>query len=413
MHDSDDTRFTYSAERHAYNRTREYLFAQLIPYIGSKRKLLPVIARALSHTGIETQIHSRRPLFVDLFAGSGVVSRMAKMLGMRVLANDWEPYSAAINGAFIALNRVPMDPSVFDELNTLPPLEGFITRHYCPEDDLHPEPSRERLFYTNANGRRIDAIRSRIAEWEETGRISEDQQRFLLAPLLSACCYVSNTSGVFKAYHAGWGGNTGTALYRILSRLTLCEPPLIDNGYRNLVTQLDALTVARNMTEIAGTRCDVVYLDPPYNQHPYGSNYHLLNTIALYDKPDVPPIDTGKSAIRTDWRSLRRSAFNTASAALVELEKVVDAVCCRWVLISYSTDGNIPAEKLLYSMSQRGKLTVEPHRYKRYRVSAQRMSPRSHNVEFVLIVDRSACPDPDAGARCLKEIADAAQPDAA
>jgi len=399
-----EDRFAYAARSHAYSRTGDYLFAQIIPYIGSKRKLLPVIARAVARTGCTVAACGTQPIFADLFAGSGVVSRMAKTLGFRVISNDWEPYSAVINGAFIGLNRPPIEDSFFELLNDLEPIEGFISRHYCPSQDENPDPSRERMYYTRANGGRIDAIRSRIAEWSDTGQISPEQETYLLAPLLSAACYVSNTSGVFKAYHNGWGGNTGTALYRILSGLTLSPPPLLDNGCQNIVTRIDALSCARNLCEIAGARCDIAYLDPPYNQHPYGSNYHLLNTIALNDKPEVPSIDVGKSAIRTDWRNLRRSAFNHTACALAELENIVDAISSRWVLLSYSTDGNIPLAALLESLARRGTLTVEAHRYKRYRVSAQRMSKRSHNVEFVLILDRYAGPAPSSADQCAHRI---------
>ena len=397
-------RFAYAARSHAYSRTGDYLFAQIIPYIGSKRKLLPVIARAVARTGCTAAAGGLPPIFADLFAGSGVVSRMAKTLGFRAICNDWEPYSAVINGAFIGLNHPPIDESYFEHLNNLDPVEGFITRHYCPSQDLNPDPSRERMYYTHANGGRIDAIRSKIAQWSDTGQITPEQETYLLAPLLSSACYVSNTSGVFKAYHNGWGGNTGTALYRILSRLTLCPPPLLDNGCQNIVTRLDALTCARNLCEIAGAKCDIAYLDPPYNQHPYGSNYHLLNTIALNDMPEVPSIGEAKSAIRTDWRNRRRSAFNHAACALPELENIVDGISSRWVLLSYSTDGNIPLDVLLESLARRGALTVEAHRYKRYRVSAQRMSIRSHNVEFVLILDRQAAPAPSSADECAQRI---------
>jgi adenine-specific DNA-methyltransferase len=322
-----------------------------------------------------------------------------------VLANDWEPYALAINGAFIGLNAAPMSCNVFEKLNNLEPYEGFITKHYCPESDKNPDPDHERLFFTRANGMRIDAMRTCIAEWKDNGKINDEQMNYLLAPLLASASYVSNTSGVFKAYHHGWGGKTATALYRILSELKLTAPPLCDNGCKNIVLQMDAYQAAVQMKELTDSECDIVYLDPPYNQHPYGSNYHMLNTIALYDMPEVPPVQRGgKSAIRTDWRDSRRSAFNTTDAALPELEKIVDAIHSRWILISYSTDGNIPIESLVDSLARRGRLSIETHRYKRYRVSAQRMSLRSHNVEFVLILDTAAAPNPASAGDCLKMI---------
>ena len=84
----------YTARRHAAVRTSDYVYSQLIPYIGNKRKLLPLIYRGLAHTG-------SRGSFVDLFAGSTVVARFAKTLGFRVLANDWEPYAHEIAGGTV------------------------------------------------------------------------------------------------------------------------------------------------------------------------------------------------------------------------------------------------------------------------------------------------------------------------
>ncbi|MFW6079932.1 MAG: DNA adenine methylase, partial [Gemmatimonadota bacterium] len=274
----------YSRKRnHAAAHTEEYVFHLLIPYIGNKRKLLPLIFGAIEEArgvapareGVSRAVRGgsggRRGLFVDFFAGSGVVSRMAKRLGFRVLANDWEPYALEINRCYVACNGMPAFESlggadaVFERLNALEPVEGWVARHLCPRDDDDPDPDRERMFYTRANGMRIDAIRSRIAEWEAAGRIDERERACLLAPLLWAACYTSNTSGVFKGFHRGWGGRTGTALYRILSDLELRRPVLYDNGRPNAVRRMDALELARALCD-EGEAIDVAYLDPPYNQ---------------------------------------------------------------------------------------------------------------------------------------------------
>ncbi len=225
--------------------------------------------------------------------------------------------------------------------------------------------------------------------------LTPEGRDYLLAPLLYAASYVSNTSGLFKAYHDGWGGRTGTALYRILSDIRLAAPQLLDNGHANRACRCDAQWLAEHWAEIVGAPPDIAYLDPPYNQHPYGSNYHLLNTLALWDGSDVPAFGPGsKSAIRTDWRAERRSAFNHAATALPALSALVDAVPSRWVLLSYSTDGNIPTGDLLTMLAARGATTLLPRRYKRYRVSTPRMSARGYTVEFVLLLDKAQCPQP-------------------
>lgn len=249
------------------------------------------------------------------------------------------------------------------------------------------------MFFTRENGRRIDAMRERIEQWERNGLLSRMERAYLLSSLLYAVSYVSNTSGVFKGFHCGWGGKTATALYRIRSRISLSPPILFDNRKNNIVLKADAETVARDLNAVIGGRPDIVYLDPPYNQHPYGSNYHVLNTVTLWDQPPVSPsIRTGnrtrdKSAIRRDWRTERRSAFNSAGEALDALKRLVAVIDARWLLMSYSTDGNIPLNDLLHTLAERGRLSVFTHRYKRYRVSTPRMSPRSHNIEILAVVD--------------------------
>ncbi len=361
---------------------------QLLPYIGNKRKLLPLILEAIEATGIE------RGVFYDAFAGSGVVARLAKTMGYQVIANDWEPYAFHVNTAYIAANRPPEFRvlgglnAALDALNNLTPRSGgYIASHYCPSDDEAPDPDAERMFYTQQNGRRIDAVRERIAEWKAEGLIDASEESVLLAPLIFQAAYCSNTSGVFKGWHRGWGGATRTAWYRIRSMLTLSPPVFWDNRQENRVYRADA---SHLLDEI---ECDIAYLDPPYNQHQYGANYHLLNTIALWDKPDVGRTydarrpGSGKAAIRTDWRTERRSAYCHKSSALPEFRALVMGLRARWILVSYSTDGIIPMDDMVAALCECGSLSVVTKRYKRYRVSRQRPSPKPHTVEFVLMAD--------------------------
>jgi adenine-specific DNA-methyltransferase len=194
-----------------------------------------------------------------------------------------------------------------------------------------------------------------------------------------------------------------------LSDLTLSPPPLFDNKQDNIVWRADAFEAAEKLGEVQNLDEAIVYLDPPYNQHPYGSNYHLLNTIALYDRPAIPEMKRGgKSAIRRDWRTSRRSSFNSADAALPSLEELLKVIQARWILCSYSTDGNISIGNLIEAFAKCGEISIETHRYKRYRVSTQRMSPESHNVEFVLVLDKHASPSGQARiSECMNAIEEA------
>ncbi|MCE5268581.1 MAG: DNA adenine methylase [Planctomycetaceae bacterium] len=379
-------RLVYDRKHHAAVRTSEYLFNQLIPYIGNKRKLLGLIHQSIGQTS------SPGGTLVDFFAGSGVVARLAKLLGYRVVTNDWEPYAEAINRCYIACNRPPAFESLggykqaIETLNALPPSVGWVTEHLCPRDDDHYDIKTDRMFYMRRNGMRIDAIREQIAAWKAAGQLSADEQSCLLTPLVYQACYRSNTSGVFKGFHNGWGGQTRTALYRIATDLHMDLPVFWDNGQANEVCREDAQSLAERLSP---REIDVAYLDPPYNQHPYGSNYHVLNSIVLWDKP---PLSKGitrgtKAAIRLDWRTERRSAYNYREEATAAYRRLLATINARYILTSYSTDGTIPLEELLKANVDRGHVSLEMQGYKRYRVSTQRFSKKPMNVEFVLIVD--------------------------
>jgi adenine-specific DNA-methyltransferase len=385
-----------------------FIYNQLIPYIGNKRRLIPLIEQAIEKTGIDSGV------FFDVFSGSGVVSRLAKVLGYKVITNDWEPYSFTINHAYIKQNHSPAFKKLggmqkaFDTLNNLKPIKGYIANYYCPVDDEHPNPDRERMFYTQENGRRIDAMREKIKKWREEGTINENEERILLAPLVFQAAYCSNTSGVFKAYHRGWGGSTSTALYRIRSRLTI-EPPLFhDNGQDNKVYRMDANELASDI------KCDIAYIDPPYNQHQYGSNYHLLNTIDLWDKPKINKEvlvngqTENKSAIRWDWRTERKSLYCYRDTATDAFRDLINKLKARFILISYSTDGFVTFDTLMDIFSKKGHLDIVTKRYKRYRVSSQRYSgedvdDRGYNTEFVLVID-TARKSSEANIAAIKSI---------
>jgi len=381
----------YVTAKHSANYTDEYIFSQLLPYIGNKRKLLPLIRRSMD----AANIGSSDTTFVDLFSGTGVVSRYAKKLGYRVISNDWEPYSEAINRCYIELQSEPTFifgsyKDAISILNGLVPREDWVTNHLCPDDDEKYDTAKDRMFYMRKNGSRIDAIRHQIATWQDSGDITALQSCALLAPLMYQCCYNSNTSGVFKGFHKGWGGQTGTALYRIKGDVVLRPATFFDNGRDNEVYRMDATLLASALgSRLKGS---FVYLDPPYNQHPYGSNYHVLNSVALWDKPRLPPKITGhgdKSGIRRDWRTERRSGYNHKGEASRVYRDLLASLEARWVATSYSTDGMIPLEQLLAANAQIGSVQIFSKAYKRYRVSSQRFSAKPLNLEFVVLVDTS------------------------
>ncbi len=385
----------HHSKKTAARDTDEYVFSQLIPYIGNKRKLLDLIHQAIEITGVS------EGTFVDLFSGSTVVARFAKKLGFRVLANDWEPYSEQIAIGTVVTNEMPTfeqlggHENVFKMLNDVIPIEDYITKHLCPEDDENLNHEKDRQFFMRKNGMKIDAMRELISTWELEEKITREEFGYLMASFVYSVSYVSNTSGVFKGFHKGWGGSNGTAQYRICSDIELRPAIVFDNGKKNISTREDAGKLVHELTTILGGIPDIIYLDPPYNQHPYGSNYHVLNTVTLWDKPDFPEkITRGtKSAIRLDWRTERRSAYNSHRKATQEFQDLIDNLSAKFILTSYSTEGNIPLEEMMEILGGKGSLRIVKREYVRYRVSPTRLSPKPRNVEFVVITDPNGKPE--------------------
>jgi adenine-specific DNA-methyltransferase len=386
-----------------------YLSTQIIAYIGNKRRLLSLIRSALDRTGEGLSLRGPAPgrgVFLDVFAGSGVVSRLAKKLGFRVLCNDWEPYAYIINRGYVETNSSDI-PRLFgserefggllEHLNNLPapPEEDlYIARYYAPSgfDIEAADFRRERLFYTRDNALAIDKIRGEIDRLFPPGTLAGDgglKRDLLIALLLYQAATHTNTSGVFKACHKGFGGHGRDALKRILDPVRLVPPPLIDSSVPCGIRRQDAALFVRS-PEARGA--EVAYLDPPYNQHQYGSNYHLLNTIALWDKTPAPLELTEKgtlkekAAIRKDWKNTK-SAYcyrKSAGAAFRDLLQNLDA---RTILISYSTDGIIPFNELEGICREKGRVSIVTNEYTKYRGGKQSNSRKNENVEFVLAVE--------------------------
>lgn len=381
------------------NFKNPYLKEQIIAYIGNKRRLLPLIYQSLKENLPEMSPGLK---FLDLFAGSGVVSRLAKVLEFEVFCNDWENYAEIINRGFIQTNASDI-PKLFnseadfynllEKINQLPaPIleEQYIASYYAPaqKDISKADFKRERLFYTRENGLTIDKIRNYIQKNYPVDQYPR-QQALLTALLLQQAATHTNTSGVFKACHKGFGGHGKDAMDRILAPITLKKPVLIDSPFPVHIFRQDAqkLLHQENMQNI-----DVAYLDPPYNQHQYGSNYHLLNTIALWDK--IPaPLDLNekgelkrKAAIRKDWIKTRSDYCyrEKAEEAFAFLMRDIQA---RFILISYSTDGIIPFEAMREICRKKGRLSIQSNEYTKYRGGKQSNQRKNTNIEFVLCID--------------------------
>lgn len=358
-----------------------YLSSQLITYLGNKRALLGPIGEQILR--VRERLGGRKLACADLFAGSGAVSRLLKGHSTLLLANDLETYSALIGTCYLT-NRedFPREEceALLQRLRTRleePLAEGIIAQNYAPRDDGHIRPG-ERVFYTRDNALRIDTLRGEIAAFPP------ELQPFFMAPLLAEASVHNNTGGVFKGFYKDsrtglgkFGGNGGNALSRILGPIEPRLPVLSRFSCETRVLRQDAAGLPGVLP-----RLDLAYLDPPYNQHPYGSNYFMLNLIAENRLPDkLSPV----SGIPADWN---RSDYNKQARALDALGTLAAGLDARFLLISYNSEGFIPLDKMEALLSAMGRVERRDIRYNAYRASRNLAGRETYVSEYLFLVDK-------------------------
>ncbi|PJK10868.1 DNA modification methylase [Lysobacteraceae bacterium NML120232] len=363
------------------NENVDYLQRQIITYIGNKRALLPLINEAISV--ISRRTGKKRLACLDLFSGSGIVARFLKKHSSTIHTNDIENYSSLTNSCYLK-NSCEVDWNELDEAFHLWNEKikknwrrGFIAELYAPLDDENIKPS-ERVFYTRRNAEYLDTARAELEIFPE------HIKTLLLAPLISRASIHANTSGVFKGFYKSkngigqFGGSGKNALSRITGEIKT-EKPILSNFYaESKVFQQDATT----FFEKNGNYYDVVYIDPPYNQHPYGSNYFMLNLLCSYKKPEeISKI----SGIPTNWN---RSKFNKRQLAEESLFKTIASCNSRFVLISYNSEGFIPHENLLKFIKKLGSVELLQTQYNTFRGSRNLNDRSLHVTEFLYLLEK-------------------------
>lgn len=355
-----------------------YLDEQLITYLGNKRSLLSMIENGLKEIEKDQPINS----IIDVFSGSGVVSRLFKTKGYNVIANDQELYSYIINSCYLSnINDFNYDiwKEYYDKIVTFPTVtDGIISRLYAPKDTEHILPD-ERVFYTRENAILIDTYTTAIHTL-----CDEKYQKFFLAPLLSEASIHVNTSGVFKGFYKDrntgigkFGGTKGNALERIKGTIELKQPILCPvhtdySVYKEDANKLSSLISA-----------DVAYLDPPYNQHPYGSNYFMLNIIANNQEPEKISRVAG---IPTDWQ---RSNYNSKPKIEKTLEEVISNLDVKYILLSYNSEGFLSYDNIINMLEKYGEVSVFSTQYNTFRGCRNLKDRDIHVTEYLFLLKKT------------------------
>jgi len=340
-----------------------------VNYIGSKMRLAKSFIVPIVKSVCGNDLSGK--IFCDMFAGTGIVGRTFKPLVQKVIANDIEYYAYVLNKHYIACSqKLTYGEELIDELNTLVQntlslkTDGFIYQNYCIGG------GSLRQYFSDANGKKIDTIRSIIEEWQKSGRIDEGIYYFLLASLLEATDKVANTASIYGAYLKHLKKSAQKPL--ILKPL-VCE---VDEGSLQLneVFNLDASHL------IMHTQGDILYLDPPYNTRQYGANYHILNTIARYS----PFIPQGKTGLPKYFRSKYCSVFTVKEAC----EHLIKNACFKYIFLSYNNEGLLCHDDIKKIMSAYGRYDVRCTEYQRFKADANRVNRARSTMEYLHILQK-------------------------
>ena len=357
-----------------------YLKEQIITYIGNKRSLLEFIGKSIEI--VKKELNQDKLSTADLFSGSGIVARYLKQFSSTLYVNDLENYARTINECYLT-NKSDVDEKELDKwfdflkenLEESDLVKGFISKLYSPVDDENIKIG-ERVFYTARNAKYIDTERQLLE------KVPEPYKTLFLGPLLYEASNKTNTSGVFKGFYKNsttnigqFGGNGKNALKRILSNIEVKKPILSNYECKVKIYQEDTTKLVERLPQM-----DLVYLDPPYNQHPYGSNYFMLNLINDYKEPQNISIVSG---IPTDWN---KSEFNKKKNSLNMMKIICEKVKAKYILISFNSEGFITYEEMVNMLSNYGAVRVFNQKYSTFKACRNLKNRELYVKEYLFLL---------------------------
>lgn len=328
-------------------------------FIGNKENLLDKIYQVMQSEKIQGNS------FFDFFAGTSSVSKFFKKLDYQVYSSDLLYSSYVLQQAYIVNNEnlefekllksiEIKDSQIFSSplelvvqyLNQIKPVKGFISENYTPEGTSHL--TIPRMYFSVENGKIIDSIRLQIENWKTDNLINENEYFVLIACLIETVPYYANISGVYAAFQKKWDP-------RAKKKLNLRTIELIINTKKNYSFNENSTNL------ISQIETDIIYLDPPYNQRQYAPNYHILETIAKYDNPEIK----GIAGLRN--YDNQKSKFCNAKTALEELSYIAEKSNYKTLILSYNTEGIMKKNDIFSTLNKYGNVELIEFEYLRFK----------------------------------------------
>ncbi len=298
-------------------------------FIGNKELITVEIKNLLEKKGLL----NNRLSFFDAFCGTGAVADSLKD-SINLIVNDMIKWSVVytkgrITSSNCKFENLSFDP--FEYLNSNNTIEkGFFYQNYS-------KGGSERMYFSTENAGRIDYFRKTIEHWKTENLINDSEYSLLLASLIESISFVSNTAGVYGAFLKHWDPR---------AKKTINFQKVVSNNSEHLDIQFHNDKIEDIIDEV---ECDILYLDPPYTQNQYGTQYHILQTLVLNDNPSISPITGSRSTtpLRSDWSKDYKSH--------ILFDKLISKTKAKYIIFSYSTDGFLSKSFIEASLKRYGK----------------------------------------------------------
>ena len=332
-------------------------------FIGNKELIVSEIIDLFT----ECRLAGKGLTIFDAFCGTGAVSDALKD-SFHVIANDLLRWCTVYTRGRICaplckFEKLGFDPFSFLNGNTLCE-HGFIYKNYSPGGS-------KRMYFTSENAARIDYFRGTIEEWKLARLLNENEYSYLLASLIESVSTVSNTAGVYGAFLKHWDSRAKKPIQFKSVDFNAAKPgeaEFLNAKAEDLISEIE---------------CDVLYIDPPYTQNQYGTQYHLLETLVLNDNPDISPITGSRKTapMRSDWSKQYK--------AHILLDRILASTKAKYVVFSYSEDGFISRrfiEACLKRYGKRDTLITKRISYRKYTNFKSRK--KNDHYEYLFFVEK-------------------------
>lgn len=337
-------------------------------FIGCKTNLLENIKEIVDRHATDAQS------FCDIFSGTASVARYFKQW-YEVYSNDLLYFSYCLQKGTIEAPAKPTFDTLNQSLGIDDPLNYFNNMATEDMESLPAEkrcfqnnyaPTGNRMYVTDSNALRIDYARNAVEDWKSHGLLNDIEYFYLVACIIEGIPFVSNISGTYGAFHKTWERRS----YKVYE---LYDLPVIENGRNNRCYNEDGVELLKRI------HGDILYIDPPYNERQYLPNYHVLETAAKYDFPELK----GVTGVRP--YEGQKSDFCLKKSVLAAFEQLIANAQFKHIILSYNTDGIMKLADIERIMKTHGISETFEVNYIPYRRFKSRNNTRTDELKEMLI----------------------------